>query len=146
VAQVDEAAVRNTRDVDILIRRSDFERATAVLSQVGFVYRRAADVSMFLDGPDASARDAVHVIFAGEKIREEYALPAPDLNESETLDQTRTLNLEALVRMKLTSFRRKDQVHLLDMMEVGLIDRGWLTRFPEPLRQRLQELIDTPDG
>ena len=47
--------------------------------------------------------------------------------------------------MKLTSFRRRDQVHMLDMLEVGLIDENWLDRFPEELRLRLQELIETPD-
>jgi hypothetical protein len=47
--------------------------------------------------------------------------------------------------MKLTSFRRKDQVHLLDMLEVGLIDPSWLTRLPNDLASRLKELIDNPD-
>ncbi len=146
VAQVDEAAVRNTRDVDILIQRSDLERAVDTLGKEGFVYRHAAGVSMFLDGPEAKARDAVHVVFASEKVRPEYVLPTPDLSESELIKDTRTLRLEALVRMKLTSFRRKDQVHLQDMLDVGLIDETWLDRFPAELRARLQELIDTPDG
>jgi len=48
--------------------------------------------------------------------------------------------------MKLTSFRRKDQVHLLDMIGVGLIDSGWPSRFPPPLAERLQSLLDTPEG
>ena len=48
--------------------------------------------------------------------------------------------------MKLTSFRRKDQVHLLDFLEVGLIDAGWVARFPPELGARLQTLLDTPDG
>jgi hypothetical protein len=146
VAQVDETAVRNTRDVDILIQRADLERAVETLGKEGFVYRHAAGVSMFLDGPDAKARDAVHVVFASEKVRPEYILPAPDLSEFELIRDTRTLRLEALVRMKLTSFRRKDQVHLQDMLDVGLIDETWLERFPAELRVRLQELIDTPDG
>jgi hypothetical protein len=33
VAQIDEAAVRNTRDVDILLRRSDWEPAKAALAR-----------------------------------------------------------------------------------------------------------------
>ena len=40
VSTVDESAVRNTRDVDILLRLSDLEAATAALSAVGFVHRR----------------------------------------------------------------------------------------------------------
>ena len=34
--------------------------------------------------------------------------------------------------MKLTSFRLKDQVHLMDLLEVGLIDSSWGDRFPAP--------------
>jgi len=146
VAQVDETAVRNTRDVDILLRRQDLPRAIDALGKEGFVFRQVAGVTMFLDGAAATTRDAVHVVFSGEKIRSEYLLPAPDASEYETIKDTRTLSLEALVRMKLTSFRRRDQVHLLDMLEVGLIDEHWLDRFPEELRLRLQELIETPDA
>jgi hypothetical protein len=39
VSRVDEAAVRNTRDVDILLRRTDLDAARTALEQVGFVYR-----------------------------------------------------------------------------------------------------------
>src|SRR5579872_2982799 len=59
VSRVDEAAVRNTRDVDVLIRRDDFEAAKAALGQAGFIHRHASGIEMFLDGPDAKARDAV---------------------------------------------------------------------------------------
>ncbi|MDA0657717.1 MAG: hypothetical protein O2931_17300 [Planctomycetota bacterium] len=48
--------------------------------------------------------------------------------------------------MKLTSFQRKDQVHLLDMIPIGLIDATWLDRFSPDLRVRLQELLEDPDG
>src|ERR1700730_7850937 len=37
VATVDEGAVRNTRDIDLLVRRSDFPAITAALEQAGFV-------------------------------------------------------------------------------------------------------------
>jgi hypothetical protein len=146
VSRVDEAAVRNTRDVDILIRRSDFEAAKAALADAGFVYRHAASVDMFLDGPGAKARDAVHVVFAGEKVREEYLLPAPDVSESESSARFRILALESLVRMKLTSFRDKDRMHLRDLADVGLIDANWYDRFPSELASRLRELIENPEG
>ena len=42
VAQVDEAAVRNTRDVDILVRRDDLPRIRQTFESIGFVYRHAA--------------------------------------------------------------------------------------------------------
>ena len=75
--RVDEAAVRNTQDVDILLRRTDLDAAAAALA--GPVSSGdAAGIEMFLDGPKAKARDAVHVVFAGEKVRPEYVLAAPE--------------------------------------------------------------------
>jgi hypothetical protein len=146
VARVDEAAVRNTADVDILLRRGDLPAARAALEKAGFVYRHAASIDMFLDGPEAKARDAVHVLFAGEKVRPEYVLPTPDVTESEAAASYRVLALDALVRMKLTSFRRKDQVHLQDMLEVGLIDESWCDRLTPELAARLRQLLETPEG
>jgi len=146
VARVDEAAVRNTRDVDILLRRADLERAQVALGDAGFIYRHVKGIDMFLDGPDASARDAVHVVFAAERLREDDAAATPDVTECERAGSFDMVSLEGLVRMKLIANRRKDQVHLLDMLDVGLIDASWVARFATPLRERLQHLIDTPDG
>jgi hypothetical protein len=69
VTRVDRAAVRNTQDVDILVRRIDFEAVKEALEKKGFVDSKLLDVDCFLDGPDASPRDAVHILFANEKIR-----------------------------------------------------------------------------
>jgi hypothetical protein len=145
VARVDESAVRNTQDVDIVLRRADLEAATKALGQAGFVNRHLKGVDMFLDGPEARARDAVYVVFAGEKVRPEYDLPVPDVAEAEEARESRLLKLEPLVQMKLTSFRRKDQVHLLDLASVGLIDESWVMRVPVELKERLQQLLDSPD-
>lgn len=141
VAQVDESAVRNTRDVDIVLNRSDLEGAKTALAGVGFHYRHVKGVDMFLDG-----RDAVHVVFAGEKVRPEHAEPVPRIEQCERVKNACTLSLESLVRMKLTSFRDKDRMHLRDMLDVELIDASWLPRFSPELQNRLQALIDDPDG
>jgi len=146
VSRVDEAAVRNTPDVDIVLRRSDLSGARQALEQAGFVYRHVAGIDMFLDGVGAKARDAVHIVFAAEKVRPEYSSPVPDVSESEETGTFRLLSLEALVRMKLTSFRDKDRVHLRDLIEVGLVEKDWLSRVPDALRGRLQELLDNPEG
>jgi hypothetical protein len=146
VSRVDEAAVRTTRDVDIVLRREDLPAAVESLAKARFVYRRAAGVEMFLDGPEAKARDAVRLVFAGEKVRPEYVLPVPDVLEREVTSGFRLLSLEALVRMKLTSFRDKDRMHLRDLLEVGLIDAAWRDRFPPELAARLQDLVDHPEG
>lgn len=145
VATVDRAAVRNTQDVDVMVRRKSFDDAKTALESAGFVYRRAAGIDLFLDHADASPRDAVHIIFSGEQVRPGEPAPNPDVGESVDMGSFRVLSLEALVRIKLTAFRRKDQVHLLDMLGVGLIDASWMTRLPPPLASRLQELIDSPD-
>jgi hypothetical protein len=146
VARVDESAVRNTQDVDIVLRRGDLETAKNALAAAGFLYRHVKGVDMFLDGPEAKARDAVHVVFSGEKVRPEYPLPVPDVTDAEQTPEFRLLNLEPLVRMKLTSFRRKDQVHLLDLAEVGLVDETWLNRLPPELSERLRELLTSPES
>src|SRR4051795_7411083 len=96
-AQADEAAVRTTRDVDILLRRSDWPAALAAMERAGFVYRHVKGIDMFLDGPGSKARDAVHVLFAGEKVRPDDLVPTPDVSEAEDIQQHRTLRLEALV-------------------------------------------------
>ena len=141
VARVDREAVRNTKDVDLLVRRQDFARVIEPLQAVGFVYQEVAGVDMFLDGPQGSVRSAIHILFAGEKVRADYLLPAPDTTESETGPDFAVPTLDALVRMKLTSFRLKDKVHLLDLLDVGLIDEVGASRLPPELAARLNELI-----
>lgn len=146
VEQVDESAVRFTQDVDIVLRRADLGRATEALAKAGFIHRHVAGIDKFLDGPGAGPRDAVHVIFSGEKVRPEYVAAVPDAVESVSFKSYRVLALESLVRMKLTSFRDKDKTHLRDMLDIGLIDATWPSRYPPELAARLQHLIDTPDG
>ena len=146
VTRADEAAVRNTRDVDILLRRADFPAAIAALESAGFVYHHVGGIDLFLDGPDAKARDAAHLVFAGEKVRPDEILPNPDVIDSEEADDFRVLTLTALVQMKLTAFRDKDRTHLRDLLDVGLIDAAWRDRYPPELAARLQRLIDTPEG
>ena len=146
VARADESAVRTAVDVEVLLRRSDWPAAVAAMEAAGFTYRHVKSIDMFLDGPGAKARDAVHVLFAGEKARPDDLVPTPDVADSEQIESHRTLSLEPLVRMKLTSFRDKDKMHLRDMLDVELIDASWLTRLPPELAPRLQELLNNPDG
>src|SRR5581483_7405094 len=51
VGRVDEGAVRNTKDVDILIRRDDLEKVKAALESAGFVYHNLVGIDVFVDGP-----------------------------------------------------------------------------------------------
>jgi hypothetical protein len=146
VSRVDEAAVRNTQVVDLLLRRTDLDAAARALESAGFIHRHVAGLDRFLDGPSAKARDAVRIVFAGEKVRPEYPRSAPDVSESEPAPPFRLVHLDALVCMKLTSFRDKDRVHIRDLVDVGLLDRTWLTRMPADLSERLAQILDTPEG
>jgi len=85
-------------------------------------------------------------LIAGRKVRAEYESPAPDVLDSERGQDFQVVSLPALVEMKLNSFRDKDRTHLRDMLEIGLIDATWPSRFSPTLAARLQELIDDPDG
>jgi hypothetical protein len=147
VSEVDESAARNTQDVDILLRREDLERATEALSAAGFIRKIGAGITMFLDGPDAKARDAVHVVFANEKVRPDYEFPAPDV-EGAVLKagRFRVVPLQDLVRMKLTSNRDKDRTHIRDFIFVGLVDAQWPDSMPAGLADRLRRILDNPEG
>jgi len=63
VSRVDDSVVRNTRDVDILVRRGDMDRIVPAMEKAGFIHRTVAilggkgRIEMFLDGPGAKARD-----------------------------------------------------------------------------------------
>ncbi|HUF62703.1 MAG TPA: hypothetical protein VMN36_11560 [Verrucomicrobiales bacterium] len=152
VSRVDASAVRNTRDVDILVRRSDFERIKAALEGAGFVYRhfaalgRGTGLDAFLDSRDPQIRDAVHVVWAGEKVMRDSPEPSPEVSEASDAGEFQLIDLEALVRMKLSAFRDKDRMHLRDLLAVGLIDSTWTKRFQAILADRLEAILADPEG
>jgi nitrogen regulatory protein PII len=146
VSRVDRAAVRNTQDVDILVRRADLDRITAALKAAGFVRATVMDVVCFIDGPKGSPRDAVHLLFANEKVRESYPIPTADVTEKVQAEDYAVVTLEALLRMKLNSFRDKDRMHVRDLISLGLVDASWLPRLIPEHAARLQQLLDDPDG
>ena len=145
VSRVDDAAVRNTRDVDLLVRREDLGKVIKAMEPAGFVYRHTGAMHLMLDGENGKARDAVHLIFANEKVRPDEPVANPDVGLSEKTGNFRVLSLEPLVQIKLTAYRDKDRMHLRDLLDVGLIDQSWVPRFPAELAARLQHLIDHPE-
>ena len=146
VATIDDGAVRNTRDVDLLLRAADLPRATTALEAAGFCRDQVMDVIVFLDGPEGKPSQGIHIVIAGQKVRDDYVNPAPGINDTQVMNGRRTLVLEELVRMKLNSFRRKDQTHLVDLIQLGLINSTWPPRFEPMLAQRLQHLLDDPNA
>jgi len=146
VATVDEGAIRNTRDVDLLVRRADLPAITAALEQTGFVSGVLLDVVMFRDGPDGKPSEAVHLLFAGEKTRPDHLLPAPEIQTVQDPANYSVITLESLITMKLMSNRDKDRTHVRDLIGVGLIDASWLAKLPTELAERLKRILDTPDA
>jgi hypothetical protein len=73
VGSKDEGAIRNTKDVAVLLNRTDFQRAAEAMANAGF------DLTVFLDRADPMPSRGVHVIFAGEKIKASDPFPAPGL-------------------------------------------------------------------
>src|SRR6266436_5919291 len=87
VATKDPAAVRTTKDVDILLRRDDVAKARAAVRPADLDYFEVIDVGMFLEKSDPNPRKAVHIVWAGEKVRPEYPLPAPAVDDRVVLGE-----------------------------------------------------------
>jgi hypothetical protein len=142
VATRDAAAVRTTKDVDLLLARGDLPRARAAALAADMDYFEVLNVGMFLARDDPNPRKAVHLVWAGERVKAEYPLPSPMLDDC--LELSPGLNvvpLAALVVMKLMANRDQDRVHLRDMIDVGLVDRQSLAGLPSELSVRLDALL-----
>ena len=146
VATIDDGAVRNTRDVDILLREQDLDLATIALESAGFVRDSVMNVIVFLDGPNGKPSQGIHVLLAERKVRDEYSTATPSVDQAVDIEGRSIVELTALVEMKLNSFRDKDRTHLMDMIQIELIDSTWPERFAKSLGDRLQELLDDPEG
>jgi hypothetical protein len=146
VATVDEGAVRNTRDIDLLVRRSDLPAITTALEQVGFVRDERLDIVMFRDGAEGKPSEAIHLLFAGEKTRPDHLLPAPEIQTVKDPANFSVIALETLLVMKLMSNRDKDRTHLRDLIGVRLVDASLLPKLPPELAARLKQILDTPDS
>jgi hypothetical protein len=142
VATKDPAAVRTTKDVDLLLRRADLPKARAAALTVGLDYFEALGVGMFLERTDPNPRRAVHLVWAGEKVRPEYPRPSPTMDQRQTLGPGKqVVALDGLVVMKLMANRDQDRVHLRDLIEVGLVGRELLPTLPTELVSRLDALL-----
>lgn len=142
VAQKDPAAVRTTKDVDVLLSRSDLPQARAAAMSAGLDYFEVMGVGMFLDREDPNPRRAVHIVWANEKVRPEYEYPSPTLAQRQELSPgIYVVSLSGLVQMKLLSYRDQDRVHLRDMIDVGLVDRSMLPPLSAELAARLESLL-----
>ena len=133
-------AGRLTKDINIAVRRQDLDRIAKAVEPFGLQYRQVAGVDMLVRPEEPSARRAVHLVFAGEKVRPDYQEPAPELGPCRTIHGIRLIALADLIRMKLTSFRARDEAHLKDLDEAGLITADTEASLPAGLRDRLAQV------
>lgn len=130
VFERDPIRARLTADVDAAIQREDLSAVIAAASQVGWVHRRVVGVDMLVDAAQRKARSPIHLHF------EDVPCWPPDT----TGEGVSIAPVADLVRMKFTSYRLKDRVHIRDLDGVGLITPEIEAALPEALRQRLAEV------
>ena len=133
VFERDPLRARLTSDVDAAIDRRNLPAVIEVARQAGWVFRHVEGVDMLTDEAQPRARSAVHLLFLNEKVRPEYA------EAVQTREGILLAPVVDLVRMKLTSYRLKDRVHIQDLDGVGLITPEIEAQLPELLRNRLAE-------
>jgi hypothetical protein len=103
VEERDPDAGRLTKDIDIAVRREDLLKIAAAARNFGFEHRHVAGVDMLVRSSDPSARRAIHLVFAGEKVRPHYLEPVPQLGPHQTIQSLKLVPLADLVHMKLNT-------------------------------------------
>jgi len=130
-----------TRDIDVLIHRSDLQRAATAAEPLGYQAKKMMGGYTLIRGGHQLA-ESVHLFFVGEKSKSTQPIPHPDLHpeEKDFLGiAVPVAPLRDLLQMKLSSFRPKDLVHLEILDEAGLITPALEGELPPQLRERLQE-------
>jgi hypothetical protein len=140
VEEVEPDAGRLTKDIDIAVRREDLERIVRAAEPFGLRHRHVAGVDMLVQADQPSARRAIHLVFTGEKVRPEYHELTPELGPYRQIRGLRLIPLPDLVRMKLTSFRAKDEAHLKDLDEAGVITPDVEAGLSPMLAERLAQV------
>jgi hypothetical protein len=136
---VEEASPEHTsltRDVDIMVQRSDLERIKLAVTKYGFRFRHLADVDMLIYGETESATNAVHLIFS----------PTPPIEPERKHVQGQdvmVIRVADLLTMKLTSNRDKDRVHIRGMDAAGLLTAGVERQLSPELLLRLTHIRET---
>jgi len=136
---VQPIAARSTPGVDFAIRREDLWRVVEAVRPLGLTHGLAKGIDVLEEMVGGRVRKVGRLAFVREKVRASYLEPMPDFSSPTiTLDGFVLAPVRELVRMKLTSNRLIDKVHIIDMDGVGLITPEIENSLSEPLRRRLQ--------
>jgi hypothetical protein len=145
IESVEESAVRFYRNVEFIIRRSNLNSVIEALSSIGLIPDQKADRIVFQDKPNRREHWSDRALFSGEEIVSNLCF-VPDTDPHVIINGVRVLPLQTLAKFQLERWTLDDNVDLRDMIDVGLIDANWPAKFRPELANRLQHLLDTPDG
>ena len=135
-----------TRDIDVMIRRDDLPHVVAIAEQHGFRFQHSTGLDMLLYGATNSARNAVHLLFTGEKTKETQLEPHPGIRPVRAGmhgQEFLVIPVVDLLRMKLSSYRDKDRVHVRGMDAAGLIPLEVEQELSSDMRSRLWHIRET---
>jgi hypothetical protein len=142
VVTIDESAVRNTPDVEVLLRPTDVPAAIDALEAADFQHRTEEGKHWFED----RQRSIPHRHTVRIYLPEDAGLTGADVHQIDRFPGYNVLKLEPLVTLNLVLYRLKHRVHLRDLIDVGLVDNTWPARFHAELADRLQQLLDDSNG
>lgn len=135
-----------TRDVDLMVCREDLARIQAAAARNGFRFRHTAGVDMLLYGGTDSAKNAVHLLFTGEKVRPGQATQNPPIAPQRKVihgEEVFVIPVADLVTMKLSSYCDKDRVHIRSMDAAALITPEVESEITPVLLERLRHIRET---
>ena len=135
-----------TRDIDVMILRDDLSRVVSIAEDQGFRFRLSAGIDMLLFGETNSARNAVHLVYSGEKVKPTQLESHPGINPVRVGlhgQEFQVVPVLDLVRMKLSSYRDKDRVHVRGMDAAGLITSDVENGLSGELAARLRNVRET---
>jgi hypothetical protein len=129
------------------LNEDQLDRAKVAMESAGFDYAEVNGVKMFMESDDPSPKRAVHLLFVGEKVRPHHKHPVPGLdNRIESPEGVPAIGILELLSMKLQSFRDRDRTHVRDMIEVGLLTPDIINQLPSDLRERMDQILATPEN
>lgn len=130
-----------TADVDLLTEREHLSDIIRAAESSGYQAKKIIGGYMLIR-PGQRVAEAVHFVFAGEKSKSTQVIVHPQVRPQEMPFfelQIPVAPLSDLVKMKLSSLRAKDVVHLQILEDAGMITRDIEADLPEVLKENLKE-------
>lgn len=135
-----------TSHVDLMVHRSDLERIKEAGAKDGFRFDQGANGHRLIHGPDEREKYAVRFVFSGEKIgpmQQDSNPPIEPVVKVVHEKEIWVIPIVDLIRMKLNSYRRVDQVHVKTLEAAGLVTGDVENTLTAELAARLKYIRGT---